>query len=227
MVQQALEIGFEFRNQRWRNAEAGLAQVGRITRKDFQRQGPVLNRELREYLNAVATALSRRHGGSWPSGTSPAGARPGTLSRRSGSLLRAISRSVEVRGTRVDSIVGTIGAPGLPYGRIQEEGGVVRAKRAKYLTIPLPAALNRDGTPRRRRARSWKNTFVRRSKAGNLVIFQKRGQEVVPLYLLKPSVRIPPRLGMAATLEAGLSALVDDAMAAMARSIVTGGRTAG
>jgi hypothetical protein len=53
------------------------------------------------------------------------------------------------------------------------------------------------GVPLRKRARDWQNTFVARSRKGNLIIFQKRGRKNIrPLYLLKPEVTIRPRLGM-------------------------------
>jgi hypothetical protein len=37
---------------------------------------------------------------------------------------------------------------------------------------------------------------VQRSRKGNLIIFQRRGKDAVPLYLLKPQVTIKARLGM-------------------------------
>ena len=64
------------------------------------------------------------------------------------------------------------------------------------MTIPLDAALNANGTPKKKRARDWKDTFVAKSKRGNLIIFQKRGRRIVPLYVLKKRVRIPARLGL-------------------------------
>jgi hypothetical protein len=86
---------------------------------------------------------------------------------------------------------------------------VIRPKRAKYLTIPLPAALNANGTPKKSSARAWENTFVIRSKAGNLLIVQKNGTQITPLYVLKPEVYIPPRLGLGATARAGATLLAD------------------
>jgi hypothetical protein len=118
-------------------------------------------------------------------------------------------------------VQGEIGTNGVPYGRIHETGGTIRAKNGKYLTIPLPAALNSDGTPKKRSAREWDRTFVRESKAGNLLIFQKRGSGIVPLYVLKKKVRIPARLGLGDTLKTGTSYFVDKAMQAMLREIMS------
>jgi len=78
---------------------------------------------------------------------------------------------------------------------VHEFGATIFAKRAQFLTIPLDAAL-KGGRKIHRSSRDWKNTFVFRSKAGNLLIAQKKGRRVVPLYVLKRSVRIPARLGM-------------------------------
>jgi hypothetical protein len=87
------------------------------------------------------------------------------------------------------------------YMAMHEKGGVIRAKTSNYLTIPLPAALNGNGTPRQLSARQWQGTFVARSRAGNLIIFQKRGRDIVPLYVLKKSIRIRARLGLKKTLQ--------------------------
>jgi hypothetical protein len=64
------------------------------------------------------------------------------------------------------------------------------------MAIPLPAALNANGTPKRPGPRSWSNTFVRESRKGNVIIFQRKGRKIVPLYLLRRKVRIPRRLGL-------------------------------
>jgi hypothetical protein len=69
-------------------------------------------------------------------------------------------------------------------------------------------------------ARDWPNTFVAKTKAGNLVIFQKRGATIVPLYVLKTQVTIPPRLNMRTSLDAGLPYFVDRAMDAIVRSVM-------
>ena len=103
--------------------------------------------------------------------TTPGGTSATSLSKRSGALVAAIAGSVQVKGTTFEDIQGSIGAPGIPYARIQETGGIIRAKNVKFLTIPLPAALNANGTPIMKSARDWPNTFVAKTKAGNLVIF--------------------------------------------------------
>ena len=97
------------------------------------------------------------------------------------------------------------------YVGIHERGGTIRPRRARYLTIPLPAALDSRGVALRARARDWPDTFIATSRRGNLIIFQRRGRkEVVPLYVLKKSVRIPPRLGLTRTLMMHRPQLLED-----------------
>ena len=78
-----------------------------------------------------------------------------------------------------------------PYAAIQEHGGVIKPKKAKYLTVPLPAALTPAGVLRKE-AREYPNAFIQRSRRGNLIIFDQRGNKIVPLFVLKKEVKIPP-----------------------------------
>lgn len=211
----ANEITFdlEFRNRRFRDAEQGFRVFARAIKKDWDGAAKVLSTELREFLDGVAQALVERHSGAWPAGTTE-----NTLSKRSGSLLNTIVQSVNVEGQTFQTIRGTIG--GSRIAAVQEFGATIRPKNAKFLTVPLPAALNSDGTPKKKSAREWQNTFVARSKAGNLIIFQRQGTQIVPLYVLKTSVKIPPRLGLRKTLEVGIPHFVDKSMDALVRAIM-------
>lgn len=125
---------------------------------------------------------------------------------------------MRIAGQTFDTIQGSIGAD-VPYAAIQEFGGTISAENGKYLCIPLPAALDSSGVPLKSSSRDWPNTFVKTSKAGNLLIFQRRGTSVIPLYVLKTSVVIPPRLGMKKTLDAGLPYFVERAMDRMVAAI--------
>jgi hypothetical protein len=86
---------------------------------------------------------------------------------------------------------------------------VIKPKHGKYLTIPLEAAKAGKGGqgPGRGSARGgpWGETFVGKSKAGNLIIFGRlritKGKRVgelrsriVPLFLLKKQVIIRARI---------------------------------
>ena len=89
-------------------------------------------------------------------------------------MVQSIIESVEVNGRTFDKITGQIG--GSMIAAVQEFGATITPKTAKYLTVPLPAALEIKGVPRKKSAREWDNTFVAQSKAGNLIIFQRDGQ---------------------------------------------------
>jgi hypothetical protein len=110
------------------------------------------------------------------------------LKVRTGTLRRSIEQRSRARGKK---ITGTIGSR-LPYAKIQEEGGTVRPKKGQYLTIPTQFAKTAAGVVRGG-ARSFANTFIQRSKRGNLLIFQKTGDGIIPLFLLVKSVRIKPK----------------------------------
>ena len=122
-----------------------------------------------------------------------------------------------LEGNTIATVRGYIG--GIYYLRTQEYGATIRPKTAKYLTVPLKAALDTRGVPLRQRARDWENTFVKKGKSGNLIIFQKRGRTIVPLYVLLKRVRIPPRLGMRTTLRVGKKMFVDMAVADMLKTL--------
>lgn len=208
-------LEFEFRGKRYQDAKRGLEAVGKSLEDGLVRASNQLAKELKVYLEGVAKAMAKRHGNPWPGGTTPT-----TLSRRSGAGIQSILDSVKVKGKFIDDIQGVIGVTG--YLAIHETGGTIRAKKSKYLTIPLAAALNSDGTPKRRSAREWENTFVGKSKAGNLLIFQKTSTGMIPLYVLKKEVHIPARLGMKTTLEAGLDYFVDRAFDKMLAAMMKG-----
>ena len=208
-----MNIEFQFRDQRFTDASAGLKAFNDAVKKDWNGSAKVLSRELKTFLDSVAQALASRHSGGWPGGTGA-----DTLSKRSGTLVNSIIASVRVNGDTFATIQGSIGSDA-PYAGIQEFGGTIVPKNAKYLTVPLAAALDGSGVPIYPQARDWPNTFVAKSKAGNLIIFQKRGTSIVPLYVLKSSVTIPPRLGMKKTLDAGLPYFVGRAMDELVASI--------
>jgi hypothetical protein len=84
-------------------------------------------------------------------------------------------------------IIGTggyIGKSPVVYADIQERGGTIHAKK-KFLTIPFPGIKGR--------AANFPDSFIIKSKKGNLVIAEKRGKGIRPLFLLKPSVTLPAR----------------------------------
>lgn len=159
-----------------------------------QRAASRLTRELRRFLQLVAKRLEQMHSSPWNGRVvNPSD----NLQKRTGMGLRSIFDSIKVTGGAASEITGQISTGTMT---IHETGGVITAKTSKYLTIPLPAAMDSRGVPLKRSARDWENTFVQRSRKGNLIIFQRNGKGIVPLYLLKPSVKIKPRLRMEETI---------------------------
>lgn len=123
------------------------------------------------------------------------------LKVRSGHLRNSIQSKV-IRDTgELRSVVGSNVRSGrrLPYASIHEEGGTIRPKRAQWLAVPLPSALTPSGVLRKKPT-EWDNTFFRKSKAGNLILFQKQGKKIVPLFIMKKRVTVPASKYMSRTI---------------------------
>lgn len=148
--------------------------------------------ELKKHLVAVSIEVARRNGKPWPGGTTDK-----SISKRTGAGINAMTRSVQVSGATWNAMKGSLALEG--YMLIQEFGGKIGGK-GKLLTIPLPAALDGRGIPLHDNPRAWENTFVGKSRNGNLIIFQRRLSQIVPLYVLRSTVYIPARLGLRETM---------------------------
>jgi len=73
----------------------------------------------------------------------------------------------------------------------------IRPKTKQYLTIPLPAAKTAAGRLRgSARSGVFQDTFIAKSKKGNLIVFGKfgKGGTVRPLFVLKKKVVITQRI---------------------------------
>jgi len=82
-------------------------------------------------------------------------------------------------------------------GRIYQFGATITAKNRKGLWIPIGSNRTGEGRPVIT-ARQYFNDFrgrgvVKMSQRGNLIAFGKDGDELVPMFVLKDSVRINPR----------------------------------
>lgn len=215
-----IELEFPVLNQRFLRAEQGIRRLASSLSFDAGSQRQRINRALaqvlKSFLDVVVEAMRQRHSTRWSPGSRlPAGDRQGRLHSRSGSLLQGFT--VNIRSGKTFPEGELIARhPGI---RTHEHGATIRARRARYLTIPLPSALDSRGVPLKRSAREWRNTFVRRSSGGNLVIFQSRGGQLVPLYVLKTEVKIPARLGLQTTLLAAVNPTVDRMGEAMLEAI--------
>lgn len=200
-------IEVDWRGKRYADVQRGLQAVAADIEKDFEAITPIVKRILRDYMKAVLASVRSRISTPYPGGTSAAGAFPGSLSKRSGRMLATFADTrIGISRTK-DPIEVTFLLDGI--AAVHERGATITPKRAKYLTIPLPPALTGQGVPKRKSAREWQNTFVLKSKKGNLLIVQKVGKEIVPLYVLKKSVTIPKRLAFEEAFLAGRDFLAD------------------
>lgn len=136
------------------------------------------------------------------------GAAGNAVGVRSGHFRRSIARAVFTLPPA--SVVGTVGSP-LPQAKLFEEGGTVRGK--PYLRIPTAVMQTGAGVDRNagRSARTIPNTFILKSKRGNLWIAEggttrsKLASELngVPLllYMLVRSVNFRKRQPFAESLK--------------------------
>lgn len=182
------ELSLLYKGVLYPDASAGLQRLASDFQNAAQRLQPIMMTELTRHLQSTAQRVVAKNSGAWPGGTTGS-----SLSRRSGTGVSSLLRGVRVSSTG-GGLEGSIS--GAFYLAIHEYGGEMRATRAQYMTIPLPEALNANGTPKRQSAREWNNTFVGKSRNGNLIVFQRRGRLIVPLYVLKKQVRIRARLGL-------------------------------
>lgn len=209
-----VEITLDFRNKRFQQAATGLQYLAGQMEKGVGGFGHLLSEHLKTHLKREMATLAMKHSTPYPGGTSSK-----SLSRRSGRGVTAIKNAATVfGGTTINSVYAELRLP--REVAVHEHGAVITPKRAKYLTIPLDAALNSNGTPKKRSARMWSNTFVGTSKKGNLLIFQKTAGGIIPLYALKKSVKIPPRLGLVDHTKAGLPRFIDRAFEIMLESLI-------
>jgi len=109
------------------------------------------------------------------------------LKTRSAHLRRSITGKTFLSKMISKAIVGSgiFGRKPVKYARIHEKGGKIKAKK-KFLTIPFPGVKGR--------AANFPDSFIIKSKKGNLLIVEKRGKSgFKPLFSLKKEVTIPAR----------------------------------
>jgi hypothetical protein len=122
---------------------------------------------------------------------------PDKLINRTGALRRSI-RGPIVTGSTADTLemrVSIGDSITAHYVRIQEEGGKIRPKRAKALTIPLPDNKTSAGRVRFTRARDVPGGFLLNTKGGKAFIVSEQEGELKFWFMLADEVRIPARLG--------------------------------
>lgn len=104
----------------------------------------------------------------------------GGVNRRTGRFQQSIKWHVGRVGTKRPFL--KVGSDAV-QARIREKGGVIRAKRVEFLTIPFRGVTGD--------ARDFQNTFVITTASGFKFIAQRKGKGFKPLFALKKSVQHP------------------------------------
>ena len=184
----------------------GMAIKGlRKLKKELKKvQGKLLT-DAKKVLNKNSTLLASYTRQNFMQG----GTTSTRLRKRSGRLAASTKpiKARSVKGGLAAGIrVGTTYA-GVHIGR-PGKTTTIRPKRGKYLAIPLDAAKTKKAGVARGGPGDehlWGDTFVKRSRAGNLIIFgtqkyqrgaragQRKGN-LTPLFVLKKSVKIQTRI---------------------------------
>jgi hypothetical protein len=183
-----------------RQLSARLSSIGPAVRANARKELPIIGEHLATY--------GREH-----FEDSGLHVRSGDL-RRSMAAMPVEEDSHGLRG-------GMIAGQGLPYGRIQEEGGTIVPKNGQYLTIPIGEALTSAGVARfaapDAEAEGYK-TFVR-----NNIIFGVKDGQLFPLFILVTSVTIPARPFVGPTLDANRDWIVERLQKYVVKPSLAGG----
>lgn len=126
------------------------------------------------------------------------------LKVRTGALRRSFS--VIVRGDAKNGVVGVVTTTSKYFG-VHERGATIRPVRAKFLAVPLqaamtPAGVSRYPSPLRT---SLPAAFPEGVFVHNNVLFGKKDGKAIALFALRKQIVIPPRIG-AATLWSSFAA---------------------
>lgn len=177
-----------------------VPNLSQLTQKAMLEVGA---RAMRAHLDRVTDKLAKRHS------LAPGAKSRSALSKITG---KGIARMQQTEVTMdAGEVVGII--PLAQHMVTQEFGDVIRAKGKGYLAVPLPAALNGDGTPKKASPRLWARARVIKSRKGNLLIAVRNGRQWTPLYVLKEQVKVPARLGLRKELKKDRKKLMDDVRA--------------
>jgi hypothetical protein len=169
-----------------RQLSARLSSIGPAVRSNARKELPVIGEHLATY--------GRDH------------FEDSGLNVRTGDLRRSIA-AMEVTEDEHGLRGGMVAGQGLPYARIQEEGGTIVPVNGQYLTIPIGEALTASGVARfaapDAEAEGYK-TFVR-----NGIIFGVKDGQLYPLFILVTSVTLKPHPFVGPTLDANRDWIVD------------------
>jgi hypothetical protein len=138
-----------------------------------------------------------------------------------GAIRRQLINGIKIYGTRIDTLRTEVF--GAEYIHAQEYGATIRPKSAKALTLPLPAALRPDGSPKFKTARAWKRygTFTwrdKRTKRGYLA-YKNAAGKLVLLYVFVNVVHLMPKLGLRKSYDRLLGLLLSEWGAIMVKEM--------
>lgn len=228
----------------------GFKQLGAAIGDYFERLGfaltPIVAAEFERFGLVWQSTMIERTGRPWrPGGQIASGSGyKGAPQTRSGQLRRSMDTELEpgaklgdlklymFSDNRIAGRVGIIQELGTKGRNPASPIPDITPKRARYLTIPLDAALTESGLPKRglRTAGDWirsEGAFFFRSSTEKLYLAREtESGEIELLFRLVRKVQLYPRLGMARTAERLLPSLVGRLPDALRRAAeaASGGR---
>ncbi len=143
------------------------------------------------------------------------------LNVRSGRLRGSIRGFVRTVSGKLEIGVQAGGDRRIPYARIQELGGQVRARNARYLAIPLSAAKTKAGVSRFASPRDVDGLFSL-NLGGRLFLVKKDRDALVFMYVLKRSVTIRGKHYLRDGLLTAIRTHLDPAMARAVHDVIEG-----
>jgi phage gpG-like protein len=188
---------------------------------DFAKRVELLRRlkldAVRESVNDIEREILTRYA----SGTGPA-----TLGVRSGRLRSAPKREIRAIGVQLSGCVFIEGKSWTNpvYAGVHEFGATIRPTRGRFLAIPLAAARSGAAGGVSVGPRDYAGGFFFRSRNGKLLFGMRSGGRVgrlIPLFVMKESVRIPARPVWAVT-AANQRPRVMERFRALARAVAQG-----
>lgn len=139
----------------------------------------------------------------------------GLMPRQTGALQRSFGYSVRRRRGVVTGSLGFFTNRRVPAHAsiaanvLQKPGATPR--KGQYLWIPIGSNRAGDGRANISPRDLLTNGFVRQSKAGNMIAFQRQGDQPIPMFVLKRAIRFAqPPVPFESRVEAEVPRIIDD-----------------
>lgn len=210
-----------------RRSGANKADVARV-RKSIPSLGTALNREWKSAL--------KKHGGWWFGRMALRFRAPLTVYGQDNPHSTLHNRTGALRNSMHHRLVGTKLADlrlnmwsDSPYAALQEYGGVIKPRSAKYLAIPIDDNLTAAGAPRFRSPRNVPDGRFLETSDGKLFFVQDTDDDVKFMFALRKKVDIPGPRGLRkrpSRLGMGDTALGTESRRLLRRRVLVGARRA-